>query len=849
MQESRNFSQNALGDNARVYLGDNHVTVNTTAPDANKLFLQEISQTDPIYDRKDILMRKGPLLRDSCRWILGHEDFKRWYCGEESGVLWIKGDPGKGKTMLLCGILDELEAFEEFERLGRKRSLSEEFEKLQGSEKFSKLQDFEKFSKLEMPERLEIFKEMETPNWFRIDSHGPNSATFFCQATDYRASTAAAVIRGLIYSLLQQVDASLLTSIREKYGDRLKGYLGGDKALAMLCDLFETIVWRRISMNLSSICVVDALDECIEDSDHLLNLIVRTKDMVKWLVSSRNEKNIERKLARTSQMLELELEGNAKHVSASVDIFINHHIREITAIQDDKALQYTTSYILKTKASGTFLWAALMIEQLHNIDHWEVADTLEEMPKGLGGIYDLALDRIGKLRDRPREACRVLLSIAAAAKRPLRLMELLVFINGHWTGEGRFKSTYQLRDVRDMTNSCGSILSIRDETVYFVHQSAKDYLVRAAAERIFSIQHQHYKMFETSLHAMSGILTYDIYNVKDPKTHIDKILPKDVESGPLASLEYCCVFWVEHLIKGFEHFKNSQKLYSFLVDKFLCWIESLALMRGYISHALPALEKLKEAVDGNCQGIISEPLMRLQIEYLRHFLNDACRFVTHSTTWVPHWPLQLYFLAIESEPGDSFIKTAFRRTVRDRFGLMPAAFNISLSQQPSLPPRIITFPRLHDDSIHHHYLTVSGDWYSQPRGSKRPIITSWVIKKGREEGDAGVSENSYMEAKESMKNNNNNNTGADIEDGRGFFAHSDHFMLVPREDVFQDRRVNSAFPCAALDLSRGPYQGLDLRAGSAFVQYHAYETKRSLWPGSDMTCGDIFDWINTNKNV
>jgi hypothetical protein len=25
-------------------------------------------------------------------------------------VLWIKGDPGKGKTMLLCGIIDEMSA-------------------------------------------------------------------------------------------------------------------------------------------------------------------------------------------------------------------------------------------------------------------------------------------------------------------------------------------------------------------------------------------------------------------------------------------------------------------------------------------------------------------------------------------------------------------------------------------------------------------------------------------------------------------------------------------------------------------------------------------------------------------
>ncbi|KAK4207885.1 hypothetical protein QBC37DRAFT_259694, partial [Rhypophila decipiens] len=36
-------------------------------------------------------------------------EFPRWRYNSESRLVWIKGDPGKGKTMLLCGIIDELE--------------------------------------------------------------------------------------------------------------------------------------------------------------------------------------------------------------------------------------------------------------------------------------------------------------------------------------------------------------------------------------------------------------------------------------------------------------------------------------------------------------------------------------------------------------------------------------------------------------------------------------------------------------------------------------------------------------------------------------------------------------------
>ncbi|KAK3933684.1 hypothetical protein QBC46DRAFT_359521 [Diplogelasinospora grovesii] len=45
----------------------------------------------------------------SYRWVLDNAEFQRWRDDEHSQLLWIKGDPGKGKTMLLCGIIDELD--------------------------------------------------------------------------------------------------------------------------------------------------------------------------------------------------------------------------------------------------------------------------------------------------------------------------------------------------------------------------------------------------------------------------------------------------------------------------------------------------------------------------------------------------------------------------------------------------------------------------------------------------------------------------------------------------------------------------------------------------------------------
>jgi hypothetical protein len=70
--------------------------------------IQHLRVTDPRGDKKRIEDTKGGLLEDSYRWILDNADFQRWRNDQQSRLLWIKGDPGKGKTMLLCGIIDEL---------------------------------------------------------------------------------------------------------------------------------------------------------------------------------------------------------------------------------------------------------------------------------------------------------------------------------------------------------------------------------------------------------------------------------------------------------------------------------------------------------------------------------------------------------------------------------------------------------------------------------------------------------------------------------------------------------------------------------------------------------------------
>ncbi|KAL6890968.1 hypothetical protein GGI43DRAFT_415250 [Trichoderma evansii] len=669
MASIRKISGNTVGDNATIIQGDFNATFSTDLKNEDRLFLDKIGKTDPFYDKKRILDIKGPLLQESFEWILDHEHFQKWRNSTKSGAIWIKGDPGKGKTMLLCGIVNDLE---------------------------------------------------QNPG---INS---NLAYFFCQATDNRINTAAAVVEGLIFSLIErrqklferrqrflrrqqeyldkhQKDIKryenlitkhlkphqeFLSSLRNKFGDKM-GQLSGPNAWQILCDIFLAVVQNNALRNV--VCVIDGLDECEHDVKPLLNLIVRTSGQVKWLLSSRNVKDIERGLRNIddSRRLVLELKRNAECVSQSVDTYIDNSIRDIEALEGDEHLQTKTADTLKIKAEGTFLWVSLVVEQLRDTDRRNIEEVLEELPIGLENLYDMIMKRATeKLREKDRNICQILLSVITIAERPLRLEELLEFIKLQCKG---YIIEYDMRDMRDIVKDCGSFLSIKDDTVYFVHQSVKDYMVGKGAKSVFpsGIGYQHSEMFKNSLRGMSRILTYNIYNAKAPGTSQYKISPPHPD--PLGPISYCCAFWAEHLVQSCQHEKTNVEeflkddgiLYCFLKDKFLCWLESLALLKAF-NQGIDAIDKVKNIISRRCecqdsQYDIGEMTCAHGKNRLKVFIDDAWKFISNCEKYVRDFPLQLYYTPFVFGDNNNTINKTFQQAVYVKFGDLPTFIN--------MPPR------------------------------------------------------------------------------------------------------------------------------------------------------------------
>jgi hypothetical protein len=476
--------------------------------------VQDVRHTDPKDDKKRIEETKGGLLADSYRWVLDNATFQQWQQDPRSRLLWIKGDPGKGKTMLLCGILDEL-----------KRSAND-------------------------------------------------VSFFFCQGTD---------LRGLIYLLVKQ-QPRLTSHLRKRYDQAGASLFQDANAWVALSELFTCMVQDEDLK--TSYLIVDALDECAMDLPKLLDLIVRTaasSSRVKWLVSSRNEGHIEQKLKSVGDKakLSLELKQNAEQVARAVDAYIDHKLSSLESLEEEK-LRVRVRDELRRKANGTFLWVALMMQELEKPESWDPLAVVEEAPAGLPQLYDRMMDQIQRLSPRNADICRSLLCTAAVAYRPLYLAEM---------GSLRSlpcRATAVAETVRKIVAMCGSFLTIREEQVYLVHQSAKDYLsdkMRAAA--LPSENKMHHDLFTRSLELMSSTLKRDMYSLGKPGFAIYEA--ETPNPDPLATVRYSCVYWIDHLYDskpeswadgGGDYLKVTDAVDEFIRKKYLYWLEGLSLCRS-----------------------------------------------------------------------------------------------------------------------------------------------------------------------------------------------------------------------------------------------------------------------------
>ena len=192
--------------------------------------------------------------------------------------------------------------------------------------------------------------------------------------------------------------------------------------------------------------------------------------------------------------------------------------------------------------------------------------------------------QVQQLKRKDPEFCRLVLLTMTLAYRPLHLLELgtLSSLPG--------QISKNLDNTAKIVAKCGSFLTIREDYIYFIHQSAKDYLDFNASGTIFSSRRGtfHYNLFSRSLQVMFETLQRDMYRLHQPGISID--LVKQPHPDPLAPVRYPCVYWANHLDDAYKSslpcrsdLADSGKIHLFLQKLFLYWLEALSLTKSMSS--------------------------------------------------------------------------------------------------------------------------------------------------------------------------------------------------------------------------------------------------------------------------
>ncbi|KAK5994944.1 Vegetative incompatibility protein HET-E-1 [Cladobotryum mycophilum] len=551
----------------------------------------------------DIELAKGPLLEGSYDWVLRSFGFAEW--GEEDqGVLWIKGGPGKGKTMLMCGILDSLKSAVE-------------------------------------PSRL---------------------VYFFCKANEPGSNNFTAVLRGIIFFLVRE-NKRLIKHVREEYDSAGKGLFEGPTAWVLLSRILEAIL-QDTSLG-RTVLVIDALDECQTDQSKLLKFIASqasNNSSSKWIVSGRDERDINAALQTAKGVKVISLNENTEDIGDIVTNFVQDRVSQLPTDRgyDDKSREDIQRHLLKN-SNDTFLWVSLVIERLRRLSAYEALQDLDQFPAGLGELYERMLIQICQNKERIA-LFQQILACAFVAKRPLKLEELVPFITPPSTVlSSAILLKEQVKAFEPILKDCGSFLSVRDGIVYLVHQSVKDFLSGVFENHVqfaYNLNKMHYTMFSRSLRMMTEVLMQDICKISDPGSPASEL--STCKPDLLSAIQYACAYGIDHLISCGDYILENKytdlldngSVHMFFQKKYLYFLEAVSILQCLPQATIDIgrLHALLEAKGQKSTAGASELYITVY---------DAHRFILYSGSTIEQFPLQAYVSALIFSPTSSITRKNF----------------------------------------------------------------------------------------------------------------------------------------------------------------------------------------------
>ena len=410
--------------------------------------------TDPRDDRERLKDLKGSIVDGTCEWVERHAFYRSWLHAD-SQLLWLSGGPGKGKTMISMFLAERLETHA---------------------------------------------KQYKTATFLQ----------YFCDNKVEKCRTATAVLRGLLYQILQK-RVEMFEYILPEF-DIQRGSLFKPSSFQTLWRIFETML-RDPGLG-SVCCVLDGLDECEKDSlSLLLKKIPRLFESrraespavhLKLLITSRDFPVTISEVLSCFPRIDL---SSTADIDINMDIqrFINIKVDELSSLkQYSENLRSHVRKVFRGRAQGTFLWVGIVANILKQYSKTEVEKALKLYPPGLDEVYARILLQV---RHDHREIVARLLRWITMAIRPLTLLDLDIAV-GH-SNDGSSKLVFNREDIiRDQLSYCEGLVTVTGDVVGLIHQSAKDYLTRKTSDPNSKLEFFRVKAESTHLEIFTRCIKY-----------------------------------------------------------------------------------------------------------------------------------------------------------------------------------------------------------------------------------------------------------------------------------------------------------------------------------------------------
>lgn len=256
-------------------------------------------------------------------------------------------------------------------------------------------------------------------------------AYFYCSRTS--SDTRQQDPRAILLSILRQLAAPLpglplkspIISAYDKETTRgsQEAHLSINEIIALLTDLIQSH-YKNVTL------ILDALDECdasrrLQLLDAFTKLTYNPKTVVKTLVSSRNDPDIEGHFSRIPT-LSITATDNADDIMKFVHKEIGQRLLRGRA---SKQIKERVENDLNGKANGVFRWVALQVDALCDPDRvYSVEDVdylLQKLPRTLEDTYSRILDDLESLPPPSRETIKNSFKLLICAEYPMIVGDIL----------------------------------------------------------------------------------------------------------------------------------------------------------------------------------------------------------------------------------------------------------------------------------------------------------------------------------------------------------------------------------------------------------------------------------------